>query len=426
MPLLYLQAEPSVAETQQLGPVALFELAEAKRATGNNTDAETIYRALTRDPDLEIRSEARFRLGMLLAEEKRYKDAAIVLRALLDEKPDGARVRMELARVLVLLGDSDGARRQLRQARSGALPADVAVVVDQFTNALRTTKRFGGSIDVAIAPDTNINRATNAVTLDTVIAPLTLSRDARERSGLGARLAGQGYARLPIANRMALLGRVSAAASLYGETQFNDVSASLALGPEVTLPRDRIRPTATLTNRYYGGVFYARTIGGAINWTHVVGRRGQIEIDASAARADYSLNDLQSGSIYNASLAVERAFTPRMGGSITVSMDRQIARDPGFANTSGGVTALVWRDVKTATLFGTVTYRHLDADARLLLYTARRYDNFVRIGTGLVLRKLALLALAPVARFAYERNRSSVGIYDYRRLSVELGVTRAF
>ena len=51
----------------------LFELAEAARTAGRIEDANTILSALARDPDLEIRAEARFRLGVSLASEKKFR-----------------------------------------------------------------------------------------------------------------------------------------------------------------------------------------------------------------------------------------------------------------------------------------------------------------------------------------------------------------
>jgi tetratricopeptide (TPR) repeat protein len=420
-------ALPAAAQTvKNLSAPDVFALADRARTEHRLTDAETLYRALARDPDIEIRSEARFRLGMMLADLKRYRDAAIEFRALLDEKPDAARVRLELARVLALMGDEGGARRQLRQAQSAGLPPDVATVVDQFANALRSTRRFGGSLEVSLAPDTNINRATSAQTLDTIIAPLQLSRDAREQSGLGLKLGGQGYVRLPVEKSVALLGRASAGGTLYRQDQFDDISTSLAAGPEITLGRDRLRPSFGLGWRYYGGDFYARTQSAGIEWMHVVGRRGQIETDFSAARARYALNPLQDGSIYDGSVAIERAFNPRTGGSITLSANRQTAQDPGYATASGGVSALLWRDIKWSTVYGTATYRHLDSDARLFLYPKSRSDVYYRLGLGVAFRKLAYAGLAPIIRAGFERNRSTVGIYDYRRLSVDVGVTRAF
>src|SRR5581483_8677364 len=194
---------PVAARAQQqtitgLSAVQLFDAAERAKQAGRTADALALYEALTRDPDPEIRAEARFRRGMLLADLHRYREAAESFRALLDEKPNAARVRLELARVLALMGDVSGARRSIRQAQAAGLPPDVALVVNQYANALRSPKLLGGSFGLALAPDTNINRATASRTLDTIIAPLTLSSDARAHSGIGLELGGQAYARIPL------------------------------------------------------------------------------------------------------------------------------------------------------------------------------------------------------------------------------------
>ena len=139
------QAEPDTPPVAASGLSAgqLFALADQAKSDGRDEDALALYAALSRDPDAEVRAEARFRRGMLLAERKRYADAAVVFRALLDEKPNAARVRLELARVLALVGDEAGARRAVRQAQAIGLPQDVAATVDQFARALRSARPFG-------------------------------------------------------------------------------------------------------------------------------------------------------------------------------------------------------------------------------------------------------------------------------------------
>ena len=98
-------------ETERTGlsAIDLFKLAEERQRDGRPEEALALYDALSRDPHPEIRAEARFRKGQLLASEGRYTDAAVSYRALLDEKPDAAAVRLELARVLALAGEERGA-----------------------------------------------------------------------------------------------------------------------------------------------------------------------------------------------------------------------------------------------------------------------------------------------------------------------------
>ena len=213
--LLFALVTPSIAnaappqETTGLSALDLFALAERAKAEGRAADAYALCDALAQDPSGEIRTEARFRKAALLASEKRYAESAVLLRRILDDVPQATRVRLELARVLAEMGEETAARRALRQAQASGLPPDVAITVEQFARALRSTRRFGGSIEVSLVPDSNINRATQARTLDTVIAPLTLSADARAQTGLGTKVSGSAFVRIPLTDRLSILPRLS-------------------------------------------------------------------------------------------------------------------------------------------------------------------------------------------------------------------------
>ena len=267
---------------QHLSAVDLFRVADRARAAGKTADAKAIYEALAKDPDPEIRAEARFREGMMFAGLKRYREAAVLFRALLDEKPGASRVRLELARVLAAMGDEAAARRQLRLAEAAGLPPDVAIVVNQFANALHSSKPFGGSLGLALAPNSNINRATSATTLDTIIAPLTLSQDARQRSGVGFEGSAQAYLRLPLGDSLALVPRVSGQGDLYRASEFDDISGSALVGLEWSLGPDRLSPSVGYTWRLYSGSLYARTQTAALDWIHPAGPLAQLDIQASA------------------------------------------------------------------------------------------------------------------------------------------------
>ena len=191
-------------DTASLDVAELFAFADNARDSGDYDAAETAYRALATNPELELRTEARFRLALMLEQQKRLTDAAVLLRQILDEKPDAARVRLELARMLALMGDLPGAARELRQAQATGLPPEVARLVNIYTSALRSQKPFGASVEIALAPDSNINRATESTTLDTIIAQFDLSEDAQAKSGIGLSLKGQAYARAGIDKRSSL------------------------------------------------------------------------------------------------------------------------------------------------------------------------------------------------------------------------------
>jgi len=422
------QSEPgaSPAPANHLAAPDLFALADRAKATGQTDEAATLYDALAHDANPDVRAEARFRKAMMLAELRRYGDAAVALRALLDEQPGAVRARLELARVLAAMGDEPGARRALRQAQATGLPETAALTVEQFARALRSARPFGASFELAAAPDSNINRATQARTLDTVIAPLTLSKDARAQSGVGLKIGGQAFARIDLADGLALLPRVAGIGNFYREGAFNDVSASALLGLEWRRGRDRISPSLGETWRWYGGRPYARTAAASLDWLHPLNRQSQLLLHGGISRATYVRNTLQDGTIYDATLSYERALSARQGIGLTLNGYRQTARDPGYATWSAGASTLVWRDLGKVTLVASTGLYRLEGDARLFLFAQPRREWLLRSSLSGTFRQLTFAGFAPNTRLVLERNWSTVGLYDYRRIAVELGVARAF
>jgi hypothetical protein len=259
-----------------------------------------------------------------------------------------------------------------------------------------------------------------------VIAPLILSEDARSKSGIGAHLSGQVFARLRLSTRLSLVPRLSGDGLFYKESQFNDLSGSALTGLEWQLGGDRVLPSIGATWRYYGGKLYARTKTADLRWTHRLGRRTQMDTSFSFGGTTYKLNNLQDGNLYGLGWSLERALTARVGIGLSLNALRQTARDPGYATTSGGATLTGWRDMGKTTLFANASVRRLDSDKEIPLFGDRRKEWYLRGVVGATFRQIEVAGFSPVVRVSYERNFSSIGIYDYRRTNVDVGITRAF
>jgi len=420
------RSAPSAVD-HSLSAGQLFGLADQARAQGDFATAEKAYRALTKDTDLELRTEARFRLGMMLADDLgRYADAALEFRRILDDKPDAARVRLELARMQALLGDLSAARRELRAAEAAGLPPPVEQLVRFYSRALDAQKPLGGSFKVALAPDSNINRATRSDTLGTVIGDFLLADDAKAKAGVGLDLQGEGYFRVDIEPGAQLLVRASSGALLYRHAEFNDIGLGIQAGPQYSWGKNQLTFSFGPAWRWYGGDPYSVAIGGSASWQRSVGKRSQLRLDGGIAHQTNKRNALQTADDFSLSASWDRAFSARTGGGLQIYGFREAARDPGYSLTSGGANAYLFREMGRATVVGTLGYSHLEADERLFLYPARRREDRYSASLAMTLRSLRLGTLAPMARLKWERNCSSIEIYDYRRIAAEFGVTSAF
>lgn len=87
---------------------------------------------------------------------------------------------------------------------------------------------------------------------------------------------------------------------------------------------------------------------------------------------------------------------------------------------------LHYRELGRTTAFVSAGVSYLEADARLLLFPRRRIEWLVRGTLGATFRQFTVAGFAPVVRLSHERNISTVGLFDFARTGVDIGITRAF
>jgi hypothetical protein len=404
----------------------MFALADELLRRGARGQSIAILELLSRDPEANVRNEARFREAKILAADSQNNRAAILLRRILDDRPDAVPVRLELAGILDKLGDKEGAWRQLRAVQASGLPPAVARLVDRYSEALRAQRPFGASFEISVAPDSNSNRATRSDTLGTVLGDFEVAKDAKAKSGMGLALNGQMYRRLALGSDDSLLFRLSGLANLYRRTEFNDITADVAVGPDLAFGRNRVQLELGANQRWYGQKRFMRSARIAATASHPLGSRTLVRLSGSAALVDNQLNDLQDGKAYSVRVGVEHALSPAMGIGGNISLDRQSLRDPGYSTSGWRAGLFGWHDVGRMTFSAEAEFGKLHADERLALFPDRRSDRYVSLSLGATFRQLQWHGFAPVSRFTVERNRSTVGFYDYRRVRSEVGVVRAF
>ncbi|QJU56840.1 DUF560 domain-containing protein [Sphingomonas sp. AP4-R1] len=403
-----------------------FATADQLLTAGRTADAEELLRALANDPSRPLRSEARFRLGRIRAAAGDYRGAVRWYQALLDEEPGAAAVRLELARVYARLGEATAAARELRRAQASRLPIDVARQVDRISAALRSSAPRGLDLSVGIAPDTNINRATGSRTIDAQGITLVINRDGRATSGVGLQMGARGYSRLPLTSSVNWLFEASGTGLVYPSGRYDDVSGTLAAGPEFRSATEQFHPALLIGRRYFDGHRLLDQAGFSLEGRHAIGRTTQIAGTANAIYASYPGRPYLEGFGYGTSLDLEKAITPRLFGLAGLSGSRSDARDPAYATTSVGGRMFVSRDAGRFTLFGGISYQHLFADAVFTLFQRRRREDYRELQLGTSARLFSIHGLIPSARVTISRNSSTIPFYSFHRNRLELALTRQF
>jgi outer membrane protein len=423
---LALAAPQTEPRTFKASAGQMLNLAQDLVRHGKTSDAETILDLLTRDPDPNVRNEARLRQALLLEGGGHNEAAAAVLRRILDDKPDATAVRFKLATMLQKMGHEDSALRELRALRTADLPPNVARFVDRLSASLQATKPLGFQIEFALAPDTNINRATRSDTLGTIFGDFTLDNGSQARSGVGAALRGFAQARHMLNGDLALIARASGDATLYRHTKFNDIAVDLAIGPEWRIGRTRLSAEAGIGRQWYGMKPFQRSVRLSASAARPIDSVSLLRLDGSVRRIDNRFNDLQDGRGFSLRAHYERALSADLLVAANAGVDRFKARDAAYSTRGWNAGISVYRNVGRMTLSASVDVGRLKADDRLALLPKARSDRLTRFSLAAVVRRLTVAGFAPVTRLIIERNRSSVEFYDFKRVRTEFGISRAF
>lgn len=402
-------------------PAEMLRLADDYRAQGRAAAADALLRALFANPVADVRLEARFRYARAQIAERHFAQAIEQLEQILIERPLAGPARLELARALELSGNHSRALRELARLQAGALPADLAREIDQVVSTLRSTRPFGGSVELGIAPDSNVNDATDATTIVINGLPFGLDRSARRRSGLGLEGAGQLFWRQPLGGTTRLVVDLVGRGTVYRDSDLDDGTVEASIGPEFG---SRLHPALFVGRRWYLGRGYSWSYGGTAQWLHPIARKTVLDATARIERVQVERSTALDGTNSAASLAVEHALHPSLFARASISASHYQARSSAFTTTSIGTAMLLAKDFGPVTLYGQAGYAHLGAEG--LFLGSKRRDERIELSGGISFRRVRIMGASPVLRATRVINGSTTILYDTARTRVEIALSRPF
>ena len=410
---------------QQLTAAQMFAMADELSARGDLAGAAELLEALTHDPHPELRAEARFRLGAIREKMGDLKGAAQALRELLEEQPGANPARLELARILSRLGETKAAKSQLAVAEATGLPPDVEQNVRRFSSTLRTTRNRGLTVELTAGPDSNVNRSTSSLFIDTIIAPFELDAAARRQAAFSYSGSARAYSRNRL-GEVTILSNAGLRADLSTKPRFNDVQFVLDSGPEVPVGRVRVRPAMLYERRWFGGDPYSTGIGGQVELLAPLGSKVRLGLSGSHVHQTIAKNSGQDGW----RTALNADLTRSLGDGITARASVRYASLDARANPESlrqaGAGLLVVREWRPLTLFGEVDYTRTHGIEPQFLFGKTRRDHRWDLIAGAIFNRASVAGFSPLMRLTHSDSRANIVLYDYRRTRLDIGVTRSF
>lgn len=418
--------------TVTLSPDQLLDQAARLVSQRRFAEAEPLLAALAQLPAYAV--QTRFLTGYIALQSGKLDQAITEFRAILDTDPTQTRVRLELARAYLIQGKTARADHHFKLAQADqTLPPDIARVVRSARNIIRSKRAWTFNVDIGIAPDTNINNATdaNGITLFFGDTPLdfTLDEAARARSGTGLTGLIQAGLRLPVAKQTSMLVDLDLNGTNYGGSDFDDYTAQLAVGPELRLSeKTSISAQALGAHRWYGGDAVSRQAGGRLALQTTLSDVSRVGVQIDARRTDALFDNGYDGWQVGAYASYERVVSQRAVASASMFVRRDWLRSDSFSNTEFGGALGIGAELPWGFNAGAnVGASRAVYDAAIPLFSAAPRADW-RLNGRLTLgnRKLQLFGFSPSITLSGNKTISGIDYFSNERARIRFGVARYF
>ena len=401
----------------------------------------------TPEADDDDRVTALFHIGMTaLAEAEQadsdnarqdlYDKAIDAFRAILVNRPGLVRVRLELARAFFLKGQDGLARRHFEAVLAGGVPPPVAANIRQFLAIMQARKRLTGYFGLAVAPDSNLNAASESeiIYIDTVFGrlPFTREGDVGAESGFGLSVWGGGEYQQPLSERLRLRVGSDVAVREYPGGDFDQHFLAAHVGPRwLASPRTEISLLATAQRQWLGSQPYADEFGVRLELdrrlTPGIWARGT----AAYRERDHLSRDFLDGPVAEFTATFAWAPAPVLRVHATVGYAREHAAAEHWRNLSRWVRVGTSLALPLGFTLGTsaqmrCTYYDGSGQVHLTLDGGKRLDRTRMFTVSVLNRAFTLFGFSPQLALINEARLTNAQAQDYDRNRAELRFVRQF
>ena len=362
-------------------------------------------------------------------------EAIAVFREILVNRPELVRVRLELARAFFFNRQDGLARRHFRLALAGGVPPQVIANIGRFLNLMRARKRWTGYFGAAIAPDSNLNAAsdTETIYIDVFGGRLPFQRqgDFGAESGLGLSIWGGGEYQLPLSQRLRLRTGADLVQRDYSGGDFDQLLLAAHAGPRWLLgPRTEISLLGVAHRQWLGSHPYIDETGARLEIARRLAPRWWARGTVSARQRDHQ-QDFLDGPLTDFTLNLAWTAAPVLRVQFLVGYERDHAASVHYRSLSRWVRVGASLALPLGFTLGTsaqMRRTHYEGSGRVhqVLDGRQRLDRTRTFSLSILNRAFTVLRFSPQLALIHEVRATNAQALDYDRNRAELRFVRQF
>jgi len=303
----------------------------------------------------------------------------------------------------------------------------VARNIARFREAIRARRSWRFNFSLGLAPDSNINAATDKETVDIYGLPFHLDPNARARSATGVFVGGDASVRLNRSGRVPIYVGAYGQWLRYDDHRFDDAYVGGSVGPEFGVAGGRLRITATGLERWFGGHPLVASVGAHLAFEKLIGNRSTFGAAVLLRHNNYAGRNDVDGWDVEARTSIDRPLGPTTLAFANAAIERNVAHDPGQAFWRGRVGVGILKEIGWG-LRPQVSFnvaREVN-DGPLAPFGKTRRDWLLEGSVSIYKRDWNVRGFAPSLSLTITRNRSTLSLYEQKRVRGEFRLTKAF
>ena len=394
-------------------------------------------------PDHPDQTDVRFLLGLAasrwsqesdVGDEQRLAlldEAIAAFRSILIRRPGLVRVRLELALAFYLKEDDQLARDHFDRALVGQPPAALVANINRFMNVMRERRRWRGYFGFSIAPDTNINAASDAQFIYIQGLPFRRGVQGMASSDIGIVGWGGGEYQFPLAERWRLRTGMNINHREYKGNRFDQTFISGYVGPRWLIDRNtEMSLLATASQRWWGGSSLNYDYGARLEVEHRLFAGLRLSGRALWSDRKNQQQKFLEGPLMVFSLGATYVPLPIMSVNLLVGYQQQEAAlhpwtNAGYWTRVGTTVALPWG----FTVGASAEFRWTDYEGNWFPFTVgefAREDQTRILQATLLNRAITVYGFSPQVAFSNQLRESNAQGFDFKRNLVEMRWVRQF
>lgn len=403
--------------------------------SGDYERAADILTLMPQTNNLPIEIERWYLLAQIEQKKGNIDEAIRIYRKILDDQPDLAKIRYELAICYMMKHQWYRADYHLRLAMTGKnIPDEVKQRMMYLRYVARQNKRWNAWFNFGAAPDNNVNQASGGE--ETIInewGEFTRVLPEPEKA-FGYNFVLGGNYEFVLSDHWRWKNDANIYSNIYNKHQFDDLYLTASTGPRYIWERGDVWISGVWARRWYGWDRYNWSLGAKIDAHYDWTRKLTSGLTLRAMDNVYDdYGDYMDGQSYSVSPYITYSFDASKYIILFLGAERNTAKEDAYAywrySTGVGLGAEIpWGfSVYFEPSFSWMNYdgaRWAVKDYTFTQITER--DFMQRYALSLSNNKIDIWGFVPTITFSYTKRDSNISSREYEKWTAEFTMRQRF